>query len=439
MHTQILVCVFCFLVLVWHSRLIGISIGLPIAYLFAMLLQHLPGALAHAVAGKSFFPDSSATQIGLEYTMIGTIFFVTGVVLAQRILKRKSGKSDPRWLQQPGMQRFAVYCLRGGWLVALATIFLGQIPSLGAAIEKSGAIWILGVLIGLLASVKQRRHGNSFLWLVALSVYPLVVLLAGGFLSFGSTSIFVVLSALLVVTKSNVRAYTGVVLFTAFSFLAFLSYFQNRGDIRAAVWGGESLEKKITASVTIFTQIEWFDYRNLGQISALDARLNQNKFVGWAAQKIESGRGDFLNGRSIWDGLQAMVPRMLWPDKPVFAGSSEFIREFADFEVNDDTTFGVGQVMELYLNFGVPSLVVGFLLFGFAYGWIDSNAAVALQGSECLRAILWFLPGLALSAPLASIAELMGNVAAAIVGAFAWRYAWALSEGAKAPDQQPVD
>lgn len=439
MLTQILICAFCFLVLAWHSRLIGISLGLPIAYLFAMLLQHLPGALAHAVAGKSIFPDSSATQIGLEYTMIGTICFVTGAVLAQRIIKSKSGKSDPRWLQQRGMRRFAVYCLRGGWLVACATIFLGQIPSIGAAIEKAGAIWILGVMIGLLASVKQRRAGNFFLWLVALSVYPLVVLIAGGFLSFGSTSIFVVLSALLVMMKSNVRAYTGVVLFTAFSFLAFLSYFQNRSDIRAAVWGGESLEKKITTSATIFTQIEWFDYRNLSQINALDVRLNQNQFVGWAAQKIESGRGDFLHGRSIWEGLQAIVPRILWSNKPYFAGSSEIIREMADFEVNESTTYGVGLVLELYVNFGVPSLVVGFLLFGFAYGWIDCNAAIALQGSEFVRAILWFLPGVALSAPLASIAELMGNVAAAIIGAFAWCWAWTLSEGAKAPDKRPVE
>jgi Ca2+/Na+ antiporter len=360
---------------------------------------------------------------------------VTGVVIAQRVIGGP-GKSDPRWLQQGGISRFAVYCLWGGWIVVWVTTYLGRIPSLGAAIEKGGNVWILGVLIGFLASFQQRRLGRSLLWLAALSVYPLYVLIWGGFLSFGSTSVFVVMSALLVMLKSHVRAYAGVVLFSVFCFLAFMSYFQNREETRANAREGAGLEQRVARSALIITELEWFDSSNLGQLTALDMRLNQNQFVGMAAQNIASGRVSFLHGRSVWQGLQALVPRALWAEKPIFAGSSQLIRELTDFEVNETTTYGTGLVMDFYVNFGVPSLVVGFLLFGFAYGWIDRNAAAALQGGEFGRAILWFLPGVAMNAPLDSIAEVVGSIAAALVGAYGWRYAWGLLD-AKSPGKPP--
>ena len=131
-----------------------------------------------------------------------------------------------------------------------------------------------------------------------------------------------------------------------------------------------------------------------------------------------------------------MVPRVLWPEKPGFAGSSQLVREMAGVKVNAGTTFGAGLVLEFYVNCGVPSLVVGFLLFGFAYGWIDKNAAAALQGGEFERAILWFLLGIAMIEPLGTVAEVTGNIAAALVAAYGWRFGWGLV-GAQTPAKRP--
>ena len=435
MFALILVCVLSFLVLVWHSRLVGISLGLPIAYLFSMLFQHLPGAFAHLMDGD-FFADSSSTQIGLRLTAIGTVCFVTGVVLAQRVIGGPPGRSDTRWLQRSGTSRFALFCLWGGWLAVVLTTYLHHIPSFGAAIEKAGGLWILGVLIGFVSSVQQRRYDRSLLWLAALSVYPLRVLLWGGYLSFGSTSVFVVMSALLVMLKSHVRAYAGMVLFTVFCFLTFLSYFSNRTDMRGAMEAGAPLQERAARSGTIITDLDWFSSKNRDQLLSLDMRLNQCRFEGMAAQNIESGRVGFLHGGSVWEGLQGMVPRVLWPEKPIFAGSSRLMREMAGVDVNENTTYGAGLVMEFYVNFGVPSLVVGFLLFGLAYGWIDENAAAALQGGRFERAILWFLLGVAMNEPLGTIAMVMGNIAAALVAAYGWCFVWRLV-GAETPAKRP--
>jgi hypothetical protein len=208
--------------------------------------------------------------------------------------------------------------------------------------------------------------------------------------------------------------------------LLFLSYFQNRDDIREATWGNAPWETRVKRAAAIITDFGWFDPDNPKQLAALDERLNQGKFAGLSAQRIESGQVDFLHGTSVREGLLALVPRALWEGKPVFAGSSVLIREMTGLEVNENTTFGVGQVMEFYINFGIPSLVLGFIVFGFAYGWIDWKVAEALQRKDFDRALFWFLPGAAMLAPLASIAETMGNLAAALVAALGLRYAWSV-------------
>ena len=420
---MLLVCVVSFFVLVWHSRSFGVSLGLPVAYLFSTLFQYLPGAFGHLVRGN-FFDDSNTTQLGLRLTTIGVVSFVAGVVLAQRIMRGAVDRSDTRWLHQVGTMRFAEYCLWGGWLLLFVGIPLGRIPSVGAAINRGGLIWVLGVLIGLLVSIRQGRSGKIFLWLAALSVYPLAGLIFGGFLSLGSTSVFVVFSAWLMILKSHIRAYTVVVVFFLVCLLGFLSYYKHREEIRSDVWEGGTLEKRAVSSIKIVTDIAWFDPNNPEQLTALDDRLNQCKFVGMAAWNIASGEHVFLHGRSVWEGLQALVPRMLWPDKPVFSGGSKLFTELTGFMTSEYTSYGVGQVMELYVSYGVPSLVVGFLLFGFAYGWIDRNTAAALSRGEFGLALMWFLPGVAINAPLASIAEETGNMAAAVVAAYGWRYAW---------------
>jgi hypothetical protein len=242
------------------------------------------------------------------------------------------------------------------------------------------------------------------------------------------------MAALLVSCRSHLRPYIGLGLFSLFCFLGFLSYFQNRNNIRESLGAGAQLMERIQRSASVFTAMRMFDPSNNKQLDALDQRLNQNYFAGAAAQRIEAGQVQFMRGRSVAEGLQALIPRAIWPDKPIFAGSSEMIREMSGFDVNENTSYGVGQVMEFYINFGIPSLIIGFTLLGFAYGWMDQNAAMALRNQDYGGACIWFLPCIGMLAPLANISEIMGNVASAFVAAYGWRWLWLnweLTQGSK--------
>jgi hypothetical protein len=248
-------------------------------------------------------------------------------------------------------------------------------------------------------------------------------LLFSGFLSYATKAGLIVCCRLTISSRSFWRVIVGISLATFLGLTLFVNYFANRDAIRDAVWGGAGLEQRIDAAMGMFT-FELFDPNNRKHLEALDARLNQNFFVGRAAQRIEDGSVDYLYGRSVWEALLSLVPRALWPDKPVFGGSPKIVAEMTGLELSPTTSFGVGQVMEFYINFGTNGLVAGFLLLGWCLGTLDRKAAAAEIRGDPGQAILFFLPGVALIQPIGSLVELTGSAGAALIAAYGWKWAW---------------
>jgi hypothetical protein len=250
------------------------------------------------------------------------------------------------------------------------------------------------------------------------------MLLMGGFLSYGSTAVVVVLSVLAISVRSHWRVLAGIAVGALLAFNLFLSYFQNRDEIREAVWGGGTLAERVEATYGIVRDFEWFDPSNEVHLYALDQRLNQNYFVGLAATRIDQGQVDYLYGRSLWEGVQSLVPRALWPEKSVSGGSPEIVSEMTGLQLSESTSFGVGNVMEFQVNFGVFGVIGGFLLLGFLLGWLDRAAALAESSGNLGQTFIYFLPAVALIQPNGSIVELVSGGVAAWIIAYAWRGAW---------------
>ena len=61
---------------------------------------------------------------------------------------------------------------------------------------------MLGVLLGLRVAFQRGDYKRIGIWLGALMVYPVLMLLLGGFLSYGSAAIIIVCSALTISTRS---------------------------------------------------------------------------------------------------------------------------------------------------------------------------------------------------------------------------------------------
>lgn len=422
MGFSIVICLAVFFGLVLIMRRDRLSLGLPIAYLFSLLLIHVPGAIAHWV-GSAQLVDSQITELGIGFTALGAVCFVVGVWLV-RFWTQDAGDQMALSDLRVSRSEFWMFCLLAGWFFVYGLSPLRNIPTLGAAVEKGGAIWMLGVLLGLRDAVARRDPKWIGIWVGALAVYPALMLLLGGFLSYGATAIVIVVSALAISTRTHWRAIVGSIVAGVFAFHVFLGYFQNRDQLRDAVWGGASMEQRVDRTLDMVGDFGLFDPGNPTHLNSLDQRLNQNYFTGLAATRIQDGAVDYLYGRSVWEGLIALVPRAIWPEKPVVAGSPKIVSEMTGLVLSETTSFGVGNVMEFHINFGIPGVIGGFLILGWLLGMLDRKAAMAEASGDLGRVPIYFLPAVALIQPNGSMVELVGGSVSALVAAMGWRWAW---------------
>jgi hypothetical protein len=406
-----------FVCLLWILRRDRISLGLPIAYLYSLLLIHVPGALAH-IFGSGFFINSDLVEIGMRFATLGAVCFVIGVWLARRSTRKMTLRPE---VDRPD---FWWACLIGGWALIYGLTPLYHIASISAAIEKGGGIWMLGVLLGLRAACRDSDLKRVAIWVGALLVFPVLVLLLGGFLSYGAAAIVIACSVLTISIRSSWRLTIGVAIFVFLGMSIFVNYFEHRDNIRHEVWGGAPLETRIDSVIDIARDFQWLDFSNRKHLVALDQRLNQNYFIGLAAERIQEGQVNYLRGDSIWDGVISLIPRLLWPEKPVVAGSPMIVSKMTGLRLSDKTSFGVGNVMEFQINFGVLGVIIGFLVLGWLIGTLDLKAAVAENRGDPGRVILFFLPCVALIDPQGSLVQLFSGSAAALVAAYGWKWAW---------------
>lgn len=425
MILSILVCIAALAATIRVLRRDRASVGLPVAYLVSLLLIHVPGAYAQVISA-GILADPEVTADGIFLTAIGAVCFFGGVMLARLStpISTTQFATDISNSATTIQNSFSLFCLLGGWVFVYGLSPLHYIPSLGAAVDKGGSIWILGVIFGLREGLRQRNPSRTVFWLGALLVYPVLMLLLGGFLSYGSAAMIVVGSALTISARSYGRVAVGLAIAAYLGLTMFVNYFESRDAIRDEVWGGAPLEQRIDRVLGVASNFHWFDSTDPLDLEALDERLNQNFFVGLAAERIEAGQVSYLYGRSIWEGLQALVPRIIWPEKPVFAGSPEIVSEMTGLELSPNASFGVGNVMEFQINFGIWGVVGGFLLLGWLIGVLDRKAAAAERRGESGKVILFFLPAVALIQPGGSMIEMTSGAAAATIAGYGWKWAW---------------
>ena len=423
---SLVVCSASYLALLALLRRNGPSLALPFAYMTLLLLNHMPGA-AVPLLDPEFNAHITQVETGIRFAAIGAVCFVIGVWFARRnTQEQRLFPQPPTHLAVLADDRpFWLFCLAGGWIFTFGLTPLRNLPSIGAVVYNGGTIWMLGVLLGLRWSVRNKYHSWTLIWFACLSVYPALILISWGFLSYGAAAVIIVLCVLTASARRYWRTVAALILIGYIGLSIFSNYFQARDNIRDAVWGGASLSRRIDAIETMFTQFHLFDAHDQLVLAGFDIRLNQNYFVGLSAENLANGTVQYLHGSSVTDALLSLIPRVLWPGKTVYGGSPEVVAKMTGLDLSTTTSFGVGNVMEFYINFGMPGLIGGFLLLGWALGRFDHRAALAETRGDYGAAMLFFLPGVALIQPIGSMVEMTGSAASAWVAAYFWRWAWA--------------
>jgi hypothetical protein len=107
---------------------------------------------------------------------------------------------------------------------------------------------------------------------------------------------------------------------------------------------------------------------------SLDAFKFRTSLVNSVAVVVrDTGRWvPYAQGETIFmPALVSVVPRYLWPDKPILTLGQEFGRIFRVTDYwSRDTYIAITMPGELYWNFHLPGVVVGMALMGLTMSWL---------------------------------------------------------------------
>jgi hypothetical protein len=387
-------------------------VGLVVAFVLSLTSLHWLAAVLYVMPWYEEALDPADVAVGLEIALVALVGFGVGVEATARGLRNRNVDLSPP-SYQAGSNLGLWYVAVGVVLYVLALAGLRRVSSIGglASAGSSAAVF------GLCLLVWYARPSRRLFWLVLTGLLPVVTILTQGYLSYGIAAL-VMVAAFVAEWHKPRWALVAVGLVLAYVSMSFyVTYMRDRREIREAVWGGATASERLTVVTGTLSSIELFDVFNDAHLARVDNRLNQNYLVGRAAAWINNGFAPYGQGHTLIDAALAMVPRALWPEKNVSAGSGDLVSYYTGMQFDEDTSVGIGNVMEFYVNFGMPGVFLGFMVLGGIVLVFDQRAGAHLRNADVRAACLWYLPGIAFLQVGGSLVDVTATMAAGYAGA----------------------
>jgi hypothetical protein len=399
----------------WRAR--GSSLGFPLTYLVALGLIHVPGALVYS-DGQYWWFDPDWVRRGFELSAIGALAFAFGVLVLGLVIRRTTDHEGAPRPALAAAARPGVVLMVGlfAWLVLMP--LAADLPSLGSLVSAASQLVPIAFI---LAAWRVQALGDPVRylpWLFATLCLPLITVGGQGFLGFGTTMAIVIAIAVITLRRAWLPTLPVIPILVFVGLSVFVTYMRDRGEIRNLVWGGAPVSQRADQLVETMTNFEWFDPENQFHRMQIDRRLNQNWMVGAAAERFDQDQQDYAGGETLLWGFIALIPRAIWPDKPIVGGGGDLVSRFTGATFAQGTSVGAGQVLEFQVNFGTAGIVVCFLLLGLSIAWLDRRAGAALVRGDWHRFLVFAAPAVAALQPGGNFAEITTSVVAAYVVAW---------------------
>jgi hypothetical protein len=394
----------------WRSR--RGSAGLVLGYVFQLWMYYWVGGLIHSFPWSEL-PQSDLVFLGFQQATWALLAFLAGAALARGIFRRQADRLGRlRYEADPKLPRAYMFSGVFSYFVLLPT--LGRLPSLNALTAVGQQLIVVGFALQCWLAWQRGKLPVLARQLGYLALLPAVTVLGQGFLGYGVMAASTVLIFVAqffrprwaLIATGSVAAYVGL------SF--YIAYMAHRTELRASVWGGEELSSRVDRLKEMLASVEPFDFQNPVHLETVDGRVNQAGLVGAAVWHL-SATGDYAHGSTVWDALIGVIPRIIWLDKLIVAGSMGYASRFTGMTFAEGTSVGMGQVMEFYGNFGEAGVWIGFFAYGVLVGALDLLAVARLAAGDWQGFAYRFLVGIAFLNASGSLFEVSTSAAAGAV------------------------
>jgi hypothetical protein len=153
----------------------------------------------------------------------------------------------------------------------------------------------------------------------------------------------------------------------------------NQGTGADPAYFAELVTEKVTSPSVLFD--------NPNKLFFVAVRANQGWLVATTIYNVPS-RHPFANGETIWQSVAAaIVPRILWPDKPE-AGGKANLKRFWGYDIRG-FSMNIGPMGEAYANFGVFGGVIYMFFYGLFFNFMLS---IILKKAERRPSLVLWIP-----------------------------------------------
>ncbi len=408
------------LLLVWIAAVFAVALvrwwrkehgcGLTIAYLLNLWLIHWLAVALYVLPGYQN-NDPHIVELGFEQSMYAVLAFAFGsVVLTPFVMNLGLFPRAVAHTPDANLPKAYIWLGIGAYLVLSK---VSALPSATAVVATGQQLVIIGLGLCCWQAWRQRRYRLLAAWLGLTLLLPFITVVTRGFISYGAAAALTVLIFTSTFVRSRFVVVIAGVVIGYLGLSVYVTYMRDRGEIREAVWGGQSLLDRTDRVTTTIKSFEWLDPSNNDHLARIDERLNQSYLVGAAVSRL-SDVGGYAHGGTLWEALLALIPRAIWPEKPMVAGSGVLVTEYTGIQFAAGTSVGIGQVMEFYVNFGTLGVLIGFTIMGIAVTVLDLLAAECLAVGDLHGFVLRFLPGISLLQVGGSMVEITTTAVAGI-------------------------
>jgi hypothetical protein len=412
------------------------GVGLTLAFFLNMTLIHWFSGIILLLPWYSPW-EYYSTVHGFRMSTLGIVAFALGCfAIAPVIFKVPYMKEEPR-MSESAPEIFRIFLTVGLASVLLGAAGLDKIATLSAIVTSAQAFIFAALGFGIWQSYLSQNRKQLWLLLASIPIFPVLTTMLQGFLGFGVGYAIIVVCFFIAFYRPRLRA---CLLALPLGYLAlsfYVTYMRDRAELRSAIWQGGRFETRVIQAEKLIDQFEWFDPWNHDHLHRVDLRLNYNWLVGAAISHLQMTKG-FGNGETLWMSVLTLIPRVVWPDKPIRAGSMDFVTRYAGVIVPENTSFGMGLIFEFYVNYGEYGVFIGMLIMGIFVGLADRKAGAELRWGSPLAFARWLLIGTFLLIVGGSLIEVIPGIVLSVIWTAGLKHLYGKTLTVNVSDSTPV-